>query len=326
MPSIALVECWFGPFPVWHDFYLKSCEQNPDINFIIVYDGGDPSRRPKNVRWIKLSKPALEARAKKILGTEIRLANGFKVTDLRPAFGAIFRDELKDFEFWGYNDSDMFWGQILQFLPRTVLDNYDVITGCRTSVVGQFTLFRNSGITQDVYQLLPEFSATINRPEPAHLDEDILDSVCAQAKLKIYRRQLQVHDAGSMEWEKRARTLHTNEGCDPAEWFWEEGECVWLDGKLTHAKTGRDVMFVHFKSWKRDWNKMFLVPRLIYWDNQLRGFRISERGIDIIPRKSAALVRFCYRLRFYTPLKVRKAKTRVADASRRIYNGLRRRL
>lgn len=326
MRKIALLECWFGPFPAWHDFYLLTCAANPTVQFILFHDAPQPARMAENITWVRMTKPELEEKATAVLGFPVCLPNGFKVTDLRPAFGVIFREYLKHFDFWGYNDSDMFWGDIRSFLPGRILDAHDVLTGCRTSIVGQLTLFRNSGSTVAPYALIPDYQATLSRPEPGHLDEDALDEACERAGLRIYRRQLQVHDVGSTEWEERARRRHVAEKCDPAEWFWEEGTCLWKAGKLTHVATGRDVMFVHFKSWKSKWRREFLVPRLRYWDERFEGFTVGEEGIHPVAKSGARLAAALYRLRFFLPLKAKGAYAKASSRGGQAWRGVKRRL
>lgn len=290
MTRLVLLECWFGPFPAWFDFYLKSCELNHDVNWVVFTDQAPPPRQPANVRFVALKKNALEEQASTALGVPIKLASGFKVCDLRPTFGLLFRDHVKDYDFWGYNDSDLFWGRIRTFLTPELFDRYDVLSACRTSICGQFTLFKNNDRMRRVFEYIPDYLKLLEDPAPAYADEVRLDEALLKTDLRIYRRQLQVHDVGSDEWEQKARALELKEKGHLDDWFWEGGACRWETGRLIHIASGKETMFFHFKHWKGIWKRERLVPPLGYRDNLFHGFDITEQGIHPLYKNSAAII------------------------------------
>lgn len=327
MKKICLIEVWFGPFPPWHDFYLKTCELNPRVDWLIFHDAPRPARAPTNIRFVPLTKSELERRASVVLGDEILLPSGFKVCDLRPAFGAVFSDWLSGFDFWGYNDSDLFWGDITRFVTDQVLDCYDVVTSCRASVVGQFTLFRNTGVTRFFHQLIPNYTQIVKQPGPGYLDEGSVDTTAVSNHLRIYRRQLQVHDLNAPEWEAKARAMELAEAGNLNDWFWEEGPCHWDNGRLVHCRTGREAMFVHFKTWKSRWRANASVPRgLPFSDRLLVGFSISEKGLH--PRFKPAMLPLApfYLLRYFGWNRIRHGASRLNEFQQRLVRGFRRRL
>jgi len=293
--SIALVECWFGPFPAWHDLYLRTCAANPTVQWVIFHDAPAPKRRSENVRFVHLTKEDFVCRISRVLNRPFVLTSGHKACDFKPAFGAIFADFLADFSFWGYNDSDLFWGDIRHFITEELLANHDIITGCRTSIVGQFTLFRNAGVTREVHTLIDDYENKIITSKTEHLDEGELDHAVSVKGLRICRRQLQVHDENAPEWEQMARQLEMEERGNLDEWFWEGGPCLWKEGHLTHIATGKETMFFHFRTWKYHWRENGLLHRLVYRDAFLDGFTITRQGMRLRFKPQWFLLEACSR-------------------------------
>jgi hypothetical protein len=53
MKSIALITCWYGPFPWYFPYFVFSCKFNPTVDFIIVTDNEDEiQNKPDNLKII----------------------------------------------------------------------------------------------------------------------------------------------------------------------------------------------------------------------------------------------------------------------------------
>ena len=50
--SIGVIVCYFGCFPPYFNLWLKSCERNNDIDFLIYSDCYYTDYLPKNVKII----------------------------------------------------------------------------------------------------------------------------------------------------------------------------------------------------------------------------------------------------------------------------------
>jgi hypothetical protein len=302
MKNIALVECWFGRFPDWHNLYLLTCSHNPDVDWFIFHDQVPPKKYPKNVKFHYLKKEDLERQSSSLLGKKISIKNGYKVCDLRPTYGKLFEEFLKDYKFWGYGDSDIFFGQISNFIDEAILDKYDVITSCRCSVTGQFTIFRNSGILKSLYEIIPNYADAFNEDTLSAMDEIPLNQALIEYKkepIRVYRRQIQIHDIGSEEWEDWAKRLEIKEKGNLDDWFWEGGAVEWNNGKLIHLATKKEAMFFHFMYWKKVWN----IPKFPYWDKEIKHFKVSENGVEIVFEKSELMLNLYFYMIYMIPLK-----------------------
>ena len=117
---------------------MQSAECNSSIDFYIVNDK-DPVSHPKNVHFIRMTLDDFSKLASKKIGLSIQLKNAYKCCDFKCAFGLIFEDYLKDYDFWGHCDLDLVWGDLRGFLTEDLLERYDKIYP-----LGHLALYRNN--------------------------------------------------------------------------------------------------------------------------------------------------------------------------------------
>jgi hypothetical protein len=153
MRSIAVVSCFFGKWPEWIDFFLASCRHNASVDFLLVTDCGPPRQAlAANTKLVAMDLPSLRALASERLGLPVALNRAYKVIDFRPAWGVVFENLLAPYDFWGYCDLDLVFGDIRSFLGEEVLSAYDVISTRREFLTGPFTLFRNAPEINRLYE------------------------------------------------------------------------------------------------------------------------------------------------------------------------------
>lgn len=147
MTKVALVFCYFGKFPNYFHLFLDSCKRNDTIDFIFFTDCVY-SPLPKNVRFYNTSFEELRKRISKNFDFKIKLNSPYKLCDFRPAFGEIFSEELKGYDFWGHADVDMIFGNLREFLTEDVFQSFDKIYQ-----FGHLTLYRNTKENNARYKL-----------------------------------------------------------------------------------------------------------------------------------------------------------------------------
>lgn len=69
--------------------------------------------------------------------------------DYRPAYGELFRDYIKGYDFWGWSDMDLFYGDIRSFLTDDVLEYND-----RVLTRGHLSFFKNNSTVNSYYRTL----------------------------------------------------------------------------------------------------------------------------------------------------------------------------
>lgn len=151
MQNILLINCYFGRFPWYFPFYIKSCSRNTTVDFIIFSDALYTDTLPGNVRIIPFSLAEFNLLATEKLGFEIALKNAYKLCDFKPAYGVIFSDYLHKYDFWGMCDIDIVLGRIREFITDEMLDTFDVINTRHDYLTGSFMLFRNNDVLNNLF-------------------------------------------------------------------------------------------------------------------------------------------------------------------------------
>jgi len=144
MKKIGIIVFWFGKFPWYHNFFIDSCRRNKDIDFLFFTDNFNQQKKDLNIEQIPFSINEFNKLATSKLGFKVNVLNGLKICDLRPAFGLIFEDFLEEYDFWGYSDTDIIFGNLSSFLDKETLNNYDFISVRDDYPSGYFALFKNN--------------------------------------------------------------------------------------------------------------------------------------------------------------------------------------
>lgn len=119
--------------------------ENPDVNFLLVTDCDVPESANIHVRKTSLEEE--KARYEKVLGMKVAMPNPYKLCDFRPAYGILYADELKGFDFWGHSDIDLVLGQVRHFLTEDLLASHDMI-----SCWGHLCLYRNNEFMNNLFK------------------------------------------------------------------------------------------------------------------------------------------------------------------------------
>lgn len=154
MKRIALIIPYFGKFPNYFQLFLNSCRHNPTIDWLLVTDNADPYAYPENVHVIRMTFSELRERFQRCFDFEIALERPYKICDYRPAFGLIFKECLTDYDFWGYCDTDLLFGDLRSVFPDTVFDDYDKI-----GHLGHLAMYRNTPLVNTAFMTVFKGSA-----------------------------------------------------------------------------------------------------------------------------------------------------------------------
>lgn len=143
--SIAHLICYMGKFPWYFDYFVYSCSFNPSINFFVITDNTTYEKPlPENVKLIYQSLEEVSKIATHKLGFKIDIKNSYKICDFKPAFGILFSELIEGYDFWGFGDIDVIFGNIRNFITEEILDNYDLISVRPDWIPGCFVLLKNN--------------------------------------------------------------------------------------------------------------------------------------------------------------------------------------
>lgn len=150
MKKIAIITFYYGHFNKMMDFWFKSVEKNPTINFFMFTDL-PIHNKPKNLQTINISFNELISYTQQKFDFKICVPEPYKYLDFRPAFGEIFSEYLTEYDFWGFCDTDIILGDIRTFLTDEILNQYD-----KFLALGHFTLYRNTIEINSTYKKCKE--------------------------------------------------------------------------------------------------------------------------------------------------------------------------
>lgn len=169
--KIAFIIVYFGEFPWFFKYFLHSSIYNPSIDFIILTDNVLRSTSSENIRFIRYSIDQFNKDASKTLNMDIHIKRGYKLCDFKPTYGGIFSDLLDKYDFWGYCDIDIIWGNIRKFMTSKLLNIYDVISARHDYLTGSFALYKNNQMTRELFKESKDYKIALTVERNVCFDE-----------------------------------------------------------------------------------------------------------------------------------------------------------
>ena len=217
MISKVLICPYFGELPSWYEHWLANTERMRNFGYDFLFDTDEQDFR-KRV-WRKL-------------GIECPPMNGTgRVWNFRPAFGMLYEDEIKEFDFWGHTDFDCVYGRVEDWVTANFLDGLDVHSNHDDYICGPWTLYRNTPVVNTMFQATGEWKERMEGDDWSHGWAEkgftqIVDNFHAEG---LIRRQY-------TKWQTRSQD--------------DFSTCVLHeDGRLTEG--GTECMMLHFRRTKQ---------------------------------------------------------------------------
>lgn len=147
---IAFIVPYFGSFPNYFELWLESCKWNRTIDFLIFTDDTTHHNYSPNVKFFYMTFSEIKALFQAKYDFELKISAPYKFCDFRPAYGEIFSEFLRDYDYWGHCDIDLIWGNIRNFITDDILSYYQ-----RVFSRGHCSLYKNSPEVNAWYRNLP---------------------------------------------------------------------------------------------------------------------------------------------------------------------------
>ena len=149
----CIIITYFGRLDETANIFIQSCKNNPEFTWLIFSDC-EYKNAPRNVKFINTNLEMLKELIQDKLNMKISLEQPYKMCDFRPAYGIIFKDYLKDYDFWGYGDMDVIYGNLSKFITDDIMDKNDKIYIC-----GHLSFLRNNEECNNAYKVETKNSA-----------------------------------------------------------------------------------------------------------------------------------------------------------------------
>ena len=290
---ILIFVLWFGPWPAWMRCFLESCRWNPTVDWLVIGDAAPPEDAPSNVRFNVTSFEDFRAHFSSRLKINARWTSAYKICEIDPALAAVYPDEIAGYDYWGYCDLDVIFGDIRRFYTPQVL-TADCITTHEHIVAGHFTLFRNTPRMVNAFRRVPLWRSLLATNSHKSFDEQALSRLFMPLKGRQRWRRLFTPFLGGARFIEQFSTnippLKWIDGTEdfPRRWFWNRG-------RLTTDRSGdREFLYLHFSHWQSSrWTGARTPPwktleKLVRLDEaRPERFMISAQGFEPLPPEEA---------------------------------------
>lgn len=311
--KIGIIICYFGKWPEWFPYFLKSCSYNKIVDWLFFADHSiDKYNESSNLKYFHFSVERFNKLASIKLGFKVSIQNPYKLCDFKPTYGKIFEDYLTDYEFWGYSDIDMIYGDIRSFIDPRTLKTYDIINPYQDFVSGAFCLFRNSNYINSLYKKVYQCRQKLQDAAHFGLDENIqpkpqsiyINTLVIRSKYYILYliNQLLTNPFGIFYWKEFRYRF---------QWYWKKKRLFKAErfNDITDVILGEmnkinlNVLFRNFiwsdkyldrinkKSWRIIWDNGKLIedsikkPIMAFHFIKSKQLPFFYRGFSVIPDK-----------------------------------------
>jgi hypothetical protein len=305
-PSILLFIPHFGSFPEWIELFFETARRNTAIDFLVFTDCEAEAFSAPNIKIRRTSFEDYVQRARSWLGLPFDPPDPYKLCDLRPMFGALHEEEFSGYDFYGWCDTDLLFGDIRSFYTNEVLARYDVLSTHADRISGHFALFRNTQQNRSRYRRIYRWQQHLLESEFVGLDEHGITNAYVMTVFDKANEKFgwAIDNPATRLWAARRRhRMHLVERHTtpfvPTPWFdgslnsAQPDEWCYRDGRVTNRRDGdREFIYLHlmnFKSsrWRHDgtrapWEGMNSICRATPRDMKT-GIVIDSLGIAPAP-------------------------------------------
>ncbi len=196
--------------------------------------------------------------------------DSYSICDLRPAYGMLFDNYVREYDFWGHCDFDVIWGDIRHFFTDEILNEHDIIWVQRQFLTGCFNLYKNTARVNALFTKIPIYKIAYTLPQSTVFDEKIMTAyLTITNNIRVF---------------KKRRTYACLKELDeyPFGWYWK-------NGKLYNRKK-KEFICMHLAKWKDTMHGIDF-----NMDHHPEFLSITRRGIWMsIPLKEKLFDRFVF--------------------------------
>lgn len=263
-PCILFIIPYFGRWPFWMPFFIESCRANRDVNWLLISDCEELQGLPSNVEVRHSSFADYCAWISGRLGFEFSPANAYKLCDLKPAYGYLHEKDVEGYDYWGFSDLDVIYGNLRAYFTEERLNRFKFFSTHERRVSGHLCLLRNEPALRELFWRIRDFKERAQDSRNYALDEGGFSRLFLWRKnfpeplfklvgwFNPLRRIAEFKEAFSTPYGTLIWTDGTREHPD----FW-----VWNAGRLSNSKDGeREFPYLHFLKLKKKWWATCVMP------------------------------------------------------------------
>lgn len=266
----VLILPYFGNFKNYFELFLKSCEKNPKFDWLIITDNLYPYCYPKNFIIKYMSFGSFREYVQRKFDFPISLDKAYKLCDYKPAYGYIFEEWIKEYDYWGYCDCDLLFGDLTPVL-NLLKKGYD-----KLFTAGHLTIYKNTRENNRIFMSRLDKGNYLYQQAFSNPDIYAFDEVCyaisvhslfEQEKTKLYEADLSYNCS-----TKHYNFCRTTYSSSEKRWIEEKtknDQIYWNDGKLYRLinyqgqVVAQEFIYLHLQMRQMEYDSSLLLYNVI---------------------------------------------------------------
>ncbi|WP_031555063.1 DUF6625 family protein [Parvularcula oceani] len=236
-----LILPYFGAFGPWFPLFLHAVGTQHTLDLLLIGDT-EPAALPANARFVPTTLEALRSRAETTLGLPLALPEARKLCDLRPAYGRLFAEELRGYDYWAYGDEDVLYGDLDRHLRPLLAEGMDVVTPSETMTTGHLTVLRNREAVNGLALEDPAFAEALRDPALWAYDESSWNRPGAEGSFTASVKRAEAEGRLAVRWG----WPHAKRGDIP----WPGRSYRYEKGRLIDNE-GHEITYYHWGRYKK---------------------------------------------------------------------------
>lgn len=238
MHKVIIILPYFGNWPSYSNIFFESLKKNPKFDFLIFADKFPDNIKANNIKIINCTLNDLKKRFEAVLDTECSLEHAYKLCDYKPMYGLCFQDEIKNYDFWGYCDADMVFGDIGNFITNDILMNYEKVFSR-----GHLTLYKNTEKMINIFRTVTEdinWKNVVKNKKTVGFDEwKYIHKICEKNQVKTYLEEVIADiDCTSYVMKRTKGSAHF-----PQTFFYKDGKIFMHQ----YNKDPQEFLYIHLQ-------------------------------------------------------------------------------
>lgn len=268
--KVCFVVCWFGKLPSYLPVWIKSCSYNTNIDFLVFTDDDFVNQTYENVKFIPFTFDCLLKRVHQRLSSNASIKTAYRLCDFKPMYGIIFKEELQAYDYWGYCDLDLVFGNIKDFMSLSELYQYEGWFNA-----GHFSLLKNTSKMNSLFKCdgaIFDYKTVMNMNATFAFDEITgIQRIIKKNNINI-KFGIPYIDADSRYTQLRSRMDKYNPNNQA--FYWEDGQLirVKVDNDLIYSQK---VAYMHLQKRKIEILDQYVEDSSSFWITP-RGYLTKE--------------------------------------------------
>lgn len=274
--KIAIIIPYFGKWPDWIDLFFHSCENNPSFDWYFFTDCAIPPKYRSNLNFKQTTFLEYCKNTSRELSINFTPKNPYKLCGLKPFEGYIHRKLIANYDFWGWADIDVVWGDLGKFYSEKLLQRYDVFSTHADRISGHLAILRNVPKYTKLCFQIPDWKLKLEDQKAFPLDEqDFSYLVYPESKYitkfysKVIRKLFNWRDGWFIYYNFtpflnrifriRSRKLFFKEqhttpilGNDGLSFIHDSDTWIYKNGEIINPKSNKKYIYIHFMIYKKN--------------------------------------------------------------------------